>query len=101
MSLNKITCWLRPLTGAIAYLLIATDANAHFNAPGLSNFNAGVLHPLLTVQHAMVLIAFGLLCGQRGATHLRFGLPGLAAGLLLGFRSRRWELHRPAASLVL
>ncbi len=71
--------------GAIGNLLFVTQADAHFQAPGLSDFNAGVLHPLLTVQHAMVLIAFGLMCGQGGAACLRFGLPGLAAGLVLGF----------------
>jgi urease accessory protein len=76
---------LRLGIGAAGYLLFATNADAHFNAPGLSDFNAGVLHPLLTVQHAMVLTAFGLLCGQSGVAHLRFGLPGLAVGLVAGF----------------
>lgn len=70
--------------GVFGTLLNVTRAQAHFQAAGLGNFNAGALHPLLTVQHALAIIAFGLLCGQRDAALLRFGLPGLAGGLGLG-----------------
>lgn len=70
---------------AAGSLFSATSASAHFEALGLSDFNAGVIHPLLTLQHALALIAFGLLCGQHGASLLRYGLPALAFGLGLGF----------------
>ena len=77
--------WVLAISGGLlGTLLNVTQAHAHFQAAGLGNFNAGALHPLLTVQHALALIAFGLLCGQRGAALLRFGLPGLAGGLVLG-----------------
>jgi hydrogenase/urease accessory protein HupE len=71
--------------GAIGGVFAATGASAHVQIAGLSDFNAGVLHPLLTLQHALALIAFGLMCGQFGAALLRFGLPSLAIGLALGF----------------
>ncbi len=63
----------------------ATSAEAHIAAEGLGDFSAGLLHPLLTLPHALALIAFGLICGQHGASPLRFGLPGLALGLGCGF----------------
>jgi hypothetical protein len=40
---------------------------------------------LLTAPHVLALIAFGLLCGQGRAVLLRFGLPSLSLGLLIGF----------------
>jgi urease accessory protein len=71
--------------GAVGSVFAATSANAHVQISGLSDFNAGVIHPLLTLQHALALIAFGLMCGQRGAALLRFGLPSLVTGLAIGF----------------
>jgi urease accessory protein len=70
---------------AAGTIFTASGASAHFEALGLSDFNAGVIHPLLTLQHALALIAFGLLCGQHGASLLRYGLPALTLGLGLGF----------------
>ncbi len=81
---HRTCAWIIGLA-ALSSLLAPTPAEAHFQSLGLSNFNAGIVHPILTLQHALALVAFGLLCGQNNAVLLRFGLPGLAAGLTFGF----------------
>lgn len=88
--------WVFPISGGVlGTLLNVTRAQAHFQAAGFGNFNAGALHPLLTVQHALAIIAFGLLCGQRDAALLRFGLPGLAGGLVLGLAAANLGASAP------
>ncbi len=86
---------------AIISLSATTRASAHFEALGLSDFNTGVIHPLLTLQHALALIAFGLLCGQHGAFPLRYGLPALALGLGAGFAGAYLGATLAAAPTIL
>ncbi|WP_020176882.1 HupE/UreJ family protein [Methyloferula stellata] len=86
---------------AAGSLFAASSASAHFQGLGLSDFNAGVIHPLLTLQHALALIAFGLMCGQHGASLLRYGLPALTLGLGLGFAGAYLGETLPAAPTIL
>jgi urease accessory protein len=70
----------------VCLMLIAPPANAHGAFPGGGGFYAGAVHPVVSVDHLMTLLAIGLLLSQRG---LRAGLlllmAGIAAGLALPF----------------
>ncbi|CAA0118178.1 Uncharacterised protein [Halioglobus japonicus] len=54
---------------------------------GIGEFYGGILHPLLVLSHALPLVVFALMLGQRGMRAMRFSYPpyilALAAGLLL------------------
>ena len=80
----------RARTALLASLLLIGQiriADAHIVSARLGDFYAGALHPLLTLQDAVVWVALGLLAGSLGATSGRwlvliFPL-GLCAGLAL------------------
>ncbi len=77
-------------TALLASLLLLAQiqiADAHIVSVRLGDFYAGALHPLLTLQDAVVWVALGLLAGSLGARSgrwlvLAFPL-GLCAGLAL------------------
>jgi hydrogenase/urease accessory protein HupE len=87
--------------GAVSSVFIATEASAHVQIEGVSDFNAGLLHPFLTMPHALALVAFGLICGQRNARMLPFGLPSLVCGSILGSIAAALGQTVPAASALL
>ncbi|MCU0909586.1 MAG: hypothetical protein MUF73_19655, partial [Rhodobacteraceae bacterium] len=63
---------------------LPTAALAHGSLPGTGGFAAGLLHPLLATEHAILLLSLGLLVGGARATAPAAWLTlGLAAGLVL------------------
>ena len=69
----------------VASLGAASSASAH-PMPGVSDFYAGVLHPLLSMESALAVAALGLLIGtQAGRADASIGgaLFGVIAGALL------------------
>ncbi|HUH38080.1 MAG TPA: HupE/UreJ family protein [Spongiibacteraceae bacterium] len=75
---------LRNAACALAALLFATPCLAHGAFPGVNDFQAGMLHPLLVTAHLLLLIACGLLLGQQHRGPAQAMLGGLLAGLLVG-----------------
>jgi hypothetical protein len=69
---------------AAVLLVQPTAALAHGSLPGTGGFAAGLLHPLLATEHAILLLSLGLLVGVARATGPAAWLTlGLAAGLVL------------------
>lgn len=78
----------RPCAAVAGGVLVPSAAHAH-PMPGVSDFYAGMLHPIVTVEFVIPLVALGLLAGQQGrgtALALLLAVPmalvvGAAAGL--------------------
>ncbi len=71
---------------AVLLLLVAGPAAAHGTLPGGGGFYAGMAHPLLALEHLLVLLAGGLVLGRDGGRGALLALvAGLAAGLWYGF----------------
>ncbi len=83
----------RLLASLCAVLLFTGTARAHSPIPAVGAFYNGMLHPLITPSHALVLLAIGLLCGQHAPRVSRPALPAFAALLALGLA---WPLPLPA-----
>jgi urease accessory protein len=84
---------------AFAVALTATAAHAHGSLPGSGGFYAGALHPLVALEHLLLLLALGLQLGSAPDGPARAPLIALAGalgtGLLLGLAGLAW----PAAPL--
>ena len=87
-------------------VLAPARAEAHSAIPGMSEWVSGVLHPLLTPLHLLVLLSVGLWTGQQSPLRLKYPLVvfGLCAGAgLLGTLAARFPQVAPpyllAASL--
>ena len=52
-------------------LCLPATTRAHSTIQGLEGFSGGALHPLTTPTHRLVIVAFGLLIGQRSPLNLR------------------------------
>lgn len=88
---------------AFAVLGLPLRAEAHSNVEGLDQFANGLLHPLFTPAHVLVLLAFGFWIGRYSPLKLRSPLPAFALGSLVGL-ALAWKgaipsLH-PAILLV-
>ncbi len=75
-----------PLLPSVFVLLaVPTGAQAHGAIKGLEGFTSGLVHPLTTPAHVLVIVALGLLLGQQKPLDLKRPLlvlmPFLAAGL--------------------
>jgi len=57
---------------------------AHSTVPGLDDFSAGLLHPLLVPEHLLLLAGIGLWLGGRDRGHVGRALPAFAGALLIG-----------------
>ena len=66
----KIPCLRRWLPVALLLALPAT-AGAHTVVSGVGDYFSGVLHPLTTPAHVLVLLALGLLAGQQSPLSLK------------------------------
>jgi urease accessory protein len=61
--------------------------------PGIGRFYGGMLHPALVLSHALALLVFALLLGQRGVRGMRFGYPPFMLALLLGLSLAGFEVQ--------
>jgi len=73
----------RGALGLIA-LCLPQLALAHSPIAGIAKFYGGLLHPLLVPSHALALLVFALLVGQRGVRAMRFSYPSCLAVLAVG-----------------
>jgi urease accessory protein len=73
----------RSALGLVAWCLPQL-ALAHSPIAGIAKFYGGLLHPLLVPPHALALMVFALLVGQRGVRAMRFAYPPFLAALLVG-----------------
>lgn len=62
---------------------IAENGTAHTVIPGVSGFHGGLLHPVLVIEHALSLVALGLLIGQQRGKHRLVLLAAFVAALAL------------------
>ncbi|WP_211452663.1 HupE/UreJ family protein [Collimonas antrihumi] len=66
-------------------------AHAHAAFVGIGDFYAGVLHPITSPEHIMLLLALGLLAGQNGRQRCCFLLAVFPVAVLAGaIVSRHW-----------
>ena len=62
----------KPAAGDPCFSLCLPDAaRAHSTIQGLEGFSGGALHPLTTPAHLLVIVALGLLTGQRSPPDLK------------------------------
>ncbi len=67
---------------ATLLILSASAAQAHGSLPGGGGFYSGALHPLVALEHLLVLLVAGLALGRDGDRRPLWALAlGLAAGL--------------------
>ena len=71
--------WIVPL------VLLPGAASAHLVQSGLGPFYDGLLHPLVSLEDLLPLLALGVLAGLRGAGHARWLLVAAPLGWLAGF----------------
>lgn len=65
-------------------LLLPRAAEAHSTVEGLDDFVNGLIHPLFSPAHVLVLLAIGLWIGMHPPLRLRSPLPAFALGALAG-----------------
>lgn len=70
--------------GAIGLGLAPSLAHAHAAFAGAGDFYAGVLHPLTSPEHIMLLLALGLLAGQNQRRRCSFLIALFPAAVLAG-----------------
>ena len=51
---------------------------------GIGEFYGGMLHPLLVLSHALAVVVFALMLGQRGTRAMRFAYPPYLLALAIG-----------------
>ena len=87
------------LLAILLVLSIPATARAHSAIEGLEGFGGGLLHPLTSPAHLLILIALGLLTGQRKPLDLKtlFAVfaPCLALALLLTMTGAITSVYQP------
>ena len=82
--------WHRKAFLLAAPALLPADAWAHSQIQGMGEFSGGLIHPILTPTHLLILLALGLWLGQQRPLRLRMPMAlfvlGSGAGLLLSLR---------------
>lgn len=87
-----------PLVFAAA-ALTATAAHPHGASPNGGGFYAGALHPILALEHLLLLLAMGLLLGRESDGLARPPVVALAMALAAGLALGRAGLAWPTAPL--
>lgn len=86
-------------TGA-AILLAPAAAHAHLVSTRFGDFYGGMLHPLTALEHALPMLALGLLAGLQEPRVARWLLLAAPAGLLVGLVLAAVLPPLPQVSLV-
>ena len=83
--MNALERKAQPLRWLPIILLLCLPATARAHAPiaGLGDFVNGIVHPLVTPSHLLILIGLGLLIGQHAPLQLK--TPALIFGTLSAF----------------
>jgi len=74
----------RPRLLALLLITLPGAARAHSPIEGIGEFYGGTLHPLLVPAHALALLVFSLLVGQRGVRAMRLAYPSFTVALAVG-----------------
>lgn len=90
-----------PLSVCGGLLLLTQPASAHSTVEGLDEFVNGLLHPLFSPAHILVLLAFGFWIGTYPPVRLRSPLPAFAIGALAGLLCAWKGLSSPVYQPVL
>lgn len=81
------------------FLTLSSTAHAHMTVEGAGEIVNGVLHPLLTPAHVLILLALGLLLGQRVPLDLKRPLrvfaPASALALALTTTGKIPSVYQP------
>jgi len=77
----------------VALCLMANVAQAHEILPGVGGFPSMVLHPILTLDLLLCLLAMGLLTSGQIGLSLLFGLLAATAGICIGHLIKGWILQ--------
>jgi urease accessory protein len=85
-----------------ALLAMSGEAFAHGSIQGIDHFSGGLLHPLVEPAHLIVLVALGLLVGQRGIARSEVALFAFAVGVMGGLLGAAlgWSVDLEVALLV-
>ena len=87
------------LLAILLVLSVPATARAHSAIEGLEGFGGGLLHPLTSPAHLLVIISLGLLTGQRKPLDLKtlFAVfaPCLALALLLTMTGAIKSVYQP------
>lgn len=75
---------LRALVTTGVLVLAAPPAAAHGGLPGGGGFLAGALHPLVAIEHLILLLGLGLVSGQLPPAGRRPGFAAVGLGVLGG-----------------
>lgn len=70
--------------GLALFAWVPQQALAHSPIEGIGKFYGGLLHPLLVPPHALALLVFALLIGQRGVRAMQLAYPPFVATLAVG-----------------
>ncbi len=76
--------WLLRSAGAMALVLGAGAANAHALDPRMGDFYGGMFHPLTALEHALPILALGLLAGQCGLARAQSALLAFPLAFAIG-----------------
>lgn len=93
---------LRAVAAAMgaAILLAPAAAHAHLVSTRFGDFYGGMLHPLTALEHALPMLALGLLAGLQQPRVARWLLLAAPAGLLVGLALAAVLPPLPQVSLV-
>ncbi|WP_367874457.1 HupE/UreJ family protein [Luteolibacter sp. Populi] len=74
----------RALPAVCLLLALPLQAQAHTTVEGLNEFTNGLIHPLFTPAHVLVLLAFGLWTSRLRPFNPRLSLAGFAGASFVG-----------------
>jgi hydrogenase/urease accessory protein HupE len=86
--------------------LFAFPATAHAHSPskGMGDFINGLLHPLMTPSHVLIIVGLGLLAGRRRPFNLKAPMAVFillsGAALIVASTGRIKAIHPPALSCI-
>lgn len=69
---------------ALLLFCVPGVGRAHSPIEGIGEFYGGMLHPLLVPAHALALLVYSLLVGQRGIRAMHLAYPAFMAALAVG-----------------
>lgn len=79
----------RKAVGAALLAVAGGPAAAHGGLPGGEGFLSGVVHPLVAIEHLILLLSIGLLAGQRPPAQRSASFAAVGLGLLGGLAATR------------
>jgi urease accessory protein len=82
--LTRRLAWAATAGALFAVLVLACPASAHSVGNRFGDFYGGALHPLTALEHALPILALGLLAGQQGERAARWVVLVFPLGLLIG-----------------